>query len=383
MKTQNCLYLAVGLCLFASISFCGQDDPLGPPGSDLAHMKNLNQIEPRTIISSLPCVITNRGSYYLTQSLTATLPTNGIIIAASDVTIDLNGFMLIGVTNMGACGITEDWSTNLYVNLTIRNGVVSGWGNAGVSMMDGMNCRLAGITAYANGSAGGTGIIVGKDWDVDNCLVYKNYGMGMSVQDYTRVRNCKARQNLGNGFYTGIGSVVENCVSAGNSQCGFFGQTLSKISDCVALCNTNDGIYVGPNSIATRNLSGQNGGNGISAGGSSKLDDNLASYNGGDGINVGGDAYVTHNQSTGNRGSGIYGGYGCRVEANHCTYNGFGVKAMDNSTGNLFVGNTAYLNSTNFATSGSRANVGHVAGSTELGGNFIFSNPWANFDLGQ
>jgi parallel beta-helix repeat protein len=385
MKTQNYLYLAVGLCLFASISFCGQDDPLGPPGSDAAHMKSLNQIEPRTIISSLPYVITNRGSYYLTESLTATLPTNGIIIAASDVTIDLNGFMLIGVTNMGACGIAEVLSTNLqlFVNLTIRNGVVSGWGNAGVSMWDGMNCRLSGITAYENGSAGGTGIIVGKDWDVDNCLVYKNYGIGMSVADYTRVRNCKARQNLGNGFHTGIGSVIENCVSAGNGQSGFFGQTLSKISDCVALCNTNDGIYVGPNSIATRNLSGQNGGSGISAGASSRLTENLSSYNGVDGINVGGDAYVTHNQSTGNRGSGIYGGNGCRVEGNHCTYNGFGVMTAANSAGSLFVGNTAFQNSTNYFTSNSRANVGRVAGATDLGGNFIFSNPWANFDLAQ
>lgn len=383
MKTPNYLYFAGALCLFASIGFCGQDDPLGPPGSDAAHMKNLNQIEPRTIISSLPYVITNRGSYYLTGSLTATMGTNGIVIATNDVTVDLNGFTLIGVTNMGACGITQDSPMNLYMNLTIRNGVVSGWGNAGVSMQNGMNCRLSGITASGNGSAGGTGIIVGKDWDVDNCLVYKNYGMGMSVSDYTRVRNCKARQNMGNGFYTGIGSVIENCVSAENSQYGFFGQTLSKISDCVALCNTNDGIYVGPNSIATRNLSGQNGGNGISVGGSARLDGNLASGNGGDGINVGGDGYVTHNQSSGNRGSGIFGGYGCRVEANHCTYNAFGVKAMDNSTGNLFVGNTAYANGTNYVTSNSRANVGHIAGSTELGSNFIFSNPWANFDLGQ
>ena len=115
MPHENTKYLclAVGLCLFASIGFCGQDDPLGPPGSDAARMKNLNQIEPRTIISSLPYVITNRGSYYLTGSLTATVGTNGIVIAANDVTIDLNGFMLIGVTNMGACGITEDWSTNL------------------------------------------------------------------------------------------------------------------------------------------------------------------------------------------------------------------------------------------------------------------------------
>ena len=169
----------------------------------------------------------------------------------------------------------------------------------------------------------------------------------------------------------------------GTTQFGFFGQTISKISDCVALCNTNDGIYVGPNSIAIRNLSGQNGGNGISAGGSSRLDDNLSSNNGGDGINVGGDGYMTHNQSSGNRGSGIFGGYGCRVESNHCTYNGFGITAAFNSTGNLFVGNTAYDNGTNYVTANSRANVGHIAGTTELGSNFIFSNPLANFDLGQ
>ena len=371
--------LALLLCVDTRFAVSGEEEPAGPPGSAETRMKNLNQIEPRTIISSIPYTITNRGSYYLTQNLSDVLGTNGITIAASDVTLDLNGFVLSGNTN-ATSGITLDKVTNVYMNISIRNGVVKGWGSAGVSLWDGINCRLSGITAVENGSCGGTGIYVGKDWDVDNCLVFRNYNIGMSVGDYTRVRNCRARDNGGNGFHTGIGSVIQNCAAIGNRQYGFFGQTLSMIADCVAICNTNDGIYVGPNSIATRNLSGQNGGNGISAGGSSKLDGNLASFNGGDGINVSSDSLVTHNQVTGNKNAGVLGGWGCRIESNHSTANGFGLKAMDNSQRNFFVGNTTVGNGTNIVTS-TTANFGRIYTSGDLGPDFVLPGPWSNFDL--
>src|SRR3954469_21762838 len=68
--------------------------PSGAPGPT---MKTLTQVEPRTPISSLPLVITNSGSYYLTANLTGIVGTNGITITADNVTIDLNGFALNGV----------------------------------------------------------------------------------------------------------------------------------------------------------------------------------------------------------------------------------------------------------------------------------------------
>ena len=67
--------------------------PPGPPGPT---MKTLSQVEPRTLISSLPYTITNSGSYYLAASLTGGVGQNGITIGVGNVTLDLRGFDLIG-----------------------------------------------------------------------------------------------------------------------------------------------------------------------------------------------------------------------------------------------------------------------------------------------
>ena len=67
---------------------------LTPPGAPAPMMKTLQQIEPRTPISSLPYTISAPGSYYLTGPLNST--NTGITVAANDVTIDLMGFTISG-----------------------------------------------------------------------------------------------------------------------------------------------------------------------------------------------------------------------------------------------------------------------------------------------
>ena len=69
---------------------------LTPPGEPAPTMKSLDQLEPRTPISSVPYTITQSGSYYLTTNLTANPAEYGIAVLADDVTIDLNGFTLTG-----------------------------------------------------------------------------------------------------------------------------------------------------------------------------------------------------------------------------------------------------------------------------------------------
>src|SRR3979411_1007872 len=70
---------------------------LTPPGAPAPTMKTLSQIEPRTAISFTPFVIPNAGSYYVTTNLVGISGTNGIVISSGNVTLDLNGFALLGV----------------------------------------------------------------------------------------------------------------------------------------------------------------------------------------------------------------------------------------------------------------------------------------------
>src|ERR1041385_5154066 len=85
---------------------------LNPPGAPAATFKTLSQIEPRIPIEVVPTNITISGSYYLVTNLTGIVGTNGITISVDNVTLDLNGFTLIGVpgSSNGSAG-----------NLLVRN----------------------------------------------------------------------------------------------------------------------------------------------------------------------------------------------------------------------------------------------------------------------
>src|SRR5260370_31801926 len=69
--------------------------PLTPPGPPAPSMKTLEQIEPRTPISSVSYTVTNAGSYYLTSNLfSGIFGGNGVIIKADTVALSLSGFSL-------------------------------------------------------------------------------------------------------------------------------------------------------------------------------------------------------------------------------------------------------------------------------------------------
>lgn len=108
-------------CLLIAPAFA--QGPLTPPGAPAPMMKTLDQIEPRALIVSAPFTITAPGSYFLGSNLTVSAG-NAITIAASGVTLDLNGFTIQSTASpAGGTGILIGSGQR---NLAIFNGHIQG-----------------------------------------------------------------------------------------------------------------------------------------------------------------------------------------------------------------------------------------------------------------
>src|SRR2546425_6735130 len=196
MKIQRSFLAALFLSIInLQPSTCFAQGNLNPPGPPTNIFKTLDQIEPRTPISSLPFTITKPGSYYVVSNLTSAADNVGISIQTNNVTIDLNGFALTGRTNSTMRGIDIPNATR--TNLVVRNGTVNNWGNGGVNF--GPQSRIENV--YASSNLLNNGLVVGES---------------------SIVRGCGAIANGFNGIAAGQGSLVENCVAARNKQVGIF-----------------------------------------------------------------------------------------------------------------------------------------------------------------
>lgn len=122
---------------------------LTPPGPPAATMRTLLQIEPRMPISSLPCILTNPGAYFVTTNLTGAANANGITIAANNVVLDLRGFTLTGVPGS---------SNGVYLAgnyaASVANGTLTGWTLAGVDADNGRGSQFSRLNLAANGTDG-------------------------------------------------------------------------------------------------------------------------------------------------------------------------------------------------------------------------------------
>lgn len=129
---------SIAALLFAA-AFPAAAGPLTPPAGPVAPTyRTLAEIEPRKPISQpaqpaspeAVVIIDAPGSYYLTGNIVANGRT-GIHIAANNVTLDLNGFAVLGVNAAEFPGISGDDS---YLhNIRVFNGTISNFA-AGVAL---------------------------------------------------------------------------------------------------------------------------------------------------------------------------------------------------------------------------------------------------------
>jgi hypothetical protein len=178
--------------------------------------------DPRTPISSLPYHITMQGSYYLTANLTATGSGGGITISADNVTLDLNGFALVGGGSGQVAGINVP---DVHKNIQIRNGTVRGWTNGGVNAVNATNSVVEKLR-LSNNSASST---------------FSNIA-ALSIGSHATVKECFVTQNTNcHGITAGPASLVTGCVVSGNSA----GAGIRAIDRCYIINNVSDSNSTG------------------------------------------------------------------------------------------------------------------------------------------
>jgi hypothetical protein len=382
----------VGIVLFVNAG-----DLTPPPGPVAPTMKTLTQVEPRTPVQDLSSngtalyVIDQPGSYYLTANITGVSGKHGIEVTAENVTLDLNGFALLGVPG-SQTGVAVSAS-----NVAVHEGTVRDWGAWGVYAPNCSNIRLENLLAADNGSSGlaagpgctvvncnavgnqAAGIIVSSG-SVIGCTARSNGWFGIQVTEstvsactvqgnedgivasYSTVSECTATTANSNGIWAAQSTVV-NCTAIGNGQNGVYAEQGSTIKDCTVVQNSDAGIEASA-SIVFR-CTAKNNYRGIEAhDGCSVVSNNCA--NNVNGIEVW---------------NPLPGGLISRIESNHVTKNTYaGISAEE---GAIIIKNTADGNQNDDyypPMGGGGCTWGDVL-DFNSGGTITSSNPWANFDL--
>jgi hypothetical protein len=325
---------ATGYLLLSSSAFSqGNLTPPGPPGRT---MKALDQIEPRTPIESVPFIIDQSGSYYLTKNLNFTAASgHAITISASNVTVDLMGFTLSSSSAVTGDGIHINGGVR---NIAVRNGTITG--NTVVT--------ITGSAPSQNWSVAPAGFSIGINGSIPPTPTGRNFNdlrisgcrtIGLEAGDESIIENVIATQNGNTGIDAGNGSAVAhssaasngstgvsaatvtNCTARSNASHGIFALT---VANCTALNNGTNGIIVFTGSVSN-SFAISNGTNGISSLNNVSITNCAASSNKDTGI-VADTGSVTNSNAYHNGSDGIYAPGGvvafCTASGNNISNNG-------------------------------------------------------------
>ena len=270
---RRCLFIVAVLSIFPPLSGFAQKSPEGtasppptggpltPPGPPSRMMKTLLQIEPRYDLKDLydqnhdgvdddtnyEIVIRGAGSYYLSENLNVTRP-NGIVVRASGVTIDLNGFSVNRFFGGSGNGIEIGegaFAGTVSHGSVVKNGSISGFAYGVRAVVAGNVPRGGLYSGLTVSSCSTAGLQAGENWHIEKCRVHDNPGTGIIAQRGCVISECTAESNGtgGSNFYgiiAGVGSSIVNCLATGNTAVfGIFSAEGSTITNCSARSNTS------------------------------------------------------------------------------------------------------------------------------------------------
>ena len=211
-----------------------------------------------------PIVICQPGSYRLSGNLTVPdAITDAIDTNVDDVTLDLNGFSILGPHVQGpGNGITSCNS-----NITVSNGTIRGLGGDGI-LLNASGIRIEGVKAVGNGFHG---IVAGVSGDsiVTLCQASSNANIGIfgrgsltnssangnsvdGVNWVGSVPGTVSQNNGGNGF-NGSGTFTGN-TAIGNSAFGIDSPGISSVIVSNALYSNGKNINAGSGSVVLNNV---------------------------------------------------------------------------------------------------------------------------------
>jgi len=213
-----------------------------------------------------PVKITIPGSYQLQTNLVVlNANLSAILVTSANVTIDLNGFAIIGgplrgvSENGNGTGIGIDASNKS--NIKVYNGTIRGMGGDGIRT--------------------GNGAII---------------------------ESVRVLFNGGNGIYVNGSGTVSGNMATGNSYSGILVFGNGTVSGNMATGNGDSGILVFGNGTVSGNTATDNGGPGIDVIGSGTVSGNTVTGNGKHGIFLGVSAGYFNNVLDNNTGGDVFGG---------------------------------------------------------------------------
>jgi hypothetical protein len=197
-----------------------------------------------------PVTISVPGSYQLSSDLTVPPNTTAIAITTANVTLNLNGFNILGNGGSSGSGIES-----AFANVAVANGTVSGMGGSGVDVGD--HARVERVRALSNGRYG---VLVGSRSTVVENTASFNGLSGIRAGGVAMVTGNAADDNAENGVTAGAGSSVTGNKAGGNDADGIIVEIGSTVSGNTAFANAVNGISVRCPSAIVGNTSTGSGG---------------------------------------------------------------------------------------------------------------------------